>query len=167
MSARVSQSVFCGSKAGQLIVPAKSGRHKLFAIVWKMLEQKLEVVYAFRHYDPLDSAKQRWRRCQGRCYGSRVKENGSQHVCTAAVTDEVYSLGIVGLRGQPFGTLPMENKIKEEQDVFGMGRMVEIVVLGGPLRGETVVGDDYRAVGLQNKLSGKQAVVGLVLAVEL
>lgn len=64
-------------------------------------------------------------------------------MCAAAVTNEVYSLGVVELRGHSFRSLPMDNKIKEEQYVFGMCRVVEVVILGRLFWSETIVRDDH------------------------
>lgn len=80
-------------------------------------------------------------------------------MCAATVADKVDPMRIVLL----FGIEIFLDEVEEKQNIFCMGWMVEIIVLGWTSWGEAVVGYSYRIIGPGDKLSCQLNILRLIL----
>ena len=117
----------------------------------------VEVVDALREDGCADGAEELRRGREAGLAG--VEEDGGEHVCGAAMAEEVEplrrGLGLAGVRAGPCG-----EEVEKEEDVGGVGR-----VAGGLLGpGEAVVGDGDGEGGEPGEGLRELGVLGLVLA---
>ena len=148
---------------GELGHAAKGIGHEPLAVLREAREELVEVEDPLRHNDTLDGIEQSGRGVEGRSNGCRVEDDRGNHVCAAAVSNEVDLLqGLldVGTRG----TVPDQHPGQEEKDIVRMRRMVDLVPRRRLPRRKAIVWHQNNALSAFCDPSSQVSVITFILS---
>ena len=150
-------------EVGELGDAAKGIGHEPLAVLREAREELVEVENPLRHNDTLDGIEQSGGGVEGRSNGGRVEDDRGDHVCAAAVSNEVDLLqGLLDVGTG--GTVPDEHPGQEEKNVVRMRRVVDLIRWRRLLRCKAIVWHQNDALSTFCDPSSQVGVVAFILS---
>ena len=150
-------------KVGELGDTAKGVGYEPFAILREARNELVGVEDPLRHNDTFDGIKQSGRSIERRSNGSRVEDDRGDHMCAAAMSDEVdilQSLLDVGARR----TVPDEDPGQEEKNIIRMRRVVDVIRRRRLLWCKAIIWHQNNALSTFCDPSGQVSVEAFILS---
>lgn len=152
-------------EVGELGDAAKCAGHEPLAVLGEARDELVGVEDPLRHNDTFDGIKQPGGGVEGRGDGGRVEDDRGDHVCAAAMSDEVDLLqGLLDVGTG--GTVPDEHPGQEEKNIVRMRRVVDRIRWRMLLWCKAIIWHQHNALSAFCEASSQVGVVPFIVSAD-